>query len=138
MLANNPRLNPADARELAPYADLSVSGVAAPALTVGDPVNGIVQLAVKEDAGLTFATGLKAMLRLGSAWFDVAEQVKAVHVAASPWVMLAQQRTILESGGLHVDERDPAARMVLRNLGRHPLRRLPQAHELADRCLQDG
>jgi signal transduction histidine kinase len=40
-------------------------------------------------------------------------QVKAVHVAASPWVMLAQQRTILESGGLHVDERDPAARMVL-------------------------
>jgi signal transduction histidine kinase len=40
-------------------------------------------------------------------------QVRAVHVAAAPWVMLAQQRTILETAGLHVDERDPRTRMVL-------------------------
>ena len=42
-----------------------------------------------------------------------AHQVRAVHVAAAPWMMLAQQRTILESASLHVDERDPRARMVL-------------------------
>jgi len=36
-----------------------------------------------------------------------ANQMRAVHVAAAPWVMLAQQRTMLESAGLHVDERDP-------------------------------
>jgi two-component system phosphate regulon sensor histidine kinase PhoR len=42
-----------------------------------------------------------------------AHQVRAVHVAASPWMMLAQQRTILETAGLHVDERDPRTRIVL-------------------------
>jgi signal transduction histidine kinase len=42
-----------------------------------------------------------------------ANQMRAVHVAAAPWVMLAQQRTMLESAGLHVDERDPGARMIL-------------------------
>jgi signal transduction histidine kinase len=42
-----------------------------------------------------------------------ASQVRAVHVAAAPWVMLARQGTMLESAGLHVDERDPAARMIL-------------------------
>jgi signal transduction histidine kinase len=42
-----------------------------------------------------------------------AQQMRAVHVAAAPWVMLAQQRTLLESAGLHVDERDAGARMIL-------------------------
>jgi signal transduction histidine kinase len=42
-----------------------------------------------------------------------AYQVRAVHVAAAPWVMLAQQGTMLESAGLHVDERDPRARMIM-------------------------
>jgi signal transduction histidine kinase len=41
------------------------------------------------------------------------EQVRAVQVAAAPWVMLAQQRTILESSGLNADERDPATRMIV-------------------------
>ncbi len=41
------------------------------------------------------------------------DQMRAVHVAAAPWVMLAQQRTMLESAGLHVDERDPGTRMIL-------------------------
>jgi signal transduction histidine kinase len=40
-------------------------------------------------------------------------QVRAAHVAAAPWVMLAEQRTILESSGLNVDERDPRTRMIL-------------------------
>jgi signal transduction histidine kinase len=40
-------------------------------------------------------------------------QVRAAHVAAAPWVMLAEQRTILESSGLNVDERDPQTRMIL-------------------------
>ncbi len=41
------------------------------------------------------------------------EQVQAVHVAAAPWLMLAQQGTILGSGGLHVDERNVGTRTIL-------------------------
>jgi signal transduction histidine kinase len=42
-----------------------------------------------------------------------AHRVRAVQVAAAPWVVLAQQRTILETAGLHVDERDPRTRVIL-------------------------
>jgi signal transduction histidine kinase len=41
------------------------------------------------------------------------QQVRAAHVAAAPWVMLAQQGTIVDSAGLHVDERDPGTRIIL-------------------------
>ncbi|MDX1382964.1 MAG: histidine kinase dimerization/phospho-acceptor domain-containing protein, partial [Thermoanaerobaculia bacterium] len=45
-----------------------------------------------------------------------AELVRAVHVSAAPWVMLAQQRTILGSSGLQVDERNPDSRVILNPL----------------------
>lgn len=39
--------------------------------------------------------------------------VRSVHVASAPWVMLADQSTILGSSGLQVDERDPTSRVIL-------------------------
>ena len=40
-----------------------------------------------------------------------ASLVTAVHVDSAPWVRLAEQRTVLGSSGLYVDERNPESRV---------------------------